>query len=142
MCSSDLIGKFGSDFRYSKFVYHIDSTDTSITSNDTKIQMIKRISPLINYPTSYVIEFNNAVEREGYYNGQAFIDERVLKSSTFTWLDFAGYEYPLSYLEDDGNGYINVYGYVNDTLTILQPNVGLINYDTGKVILSNINVSY
>lgn len=139
--ASDHIQRFGADFRYSKFVYHIDSTDTSITSNDTEIKMIKRISPLINYPTSYVIEFNNVPEREGFYNGQVFVDERVLKSSTFTWLDSAGYEYPLSYMEDDGAGYIHVYGYINDTLTILQSNIGLINYDTGKVIISNLLVS-
>lgn len=140
--AADHIQKFGADFRYSKFVSHIDNTDTSITSNDTEIKMIKRITPLLNFPTPYVIEFNNTPEREGFYNGQVFLDERVFNSSTFTFVDSIGNEYPLSYLEDDGEGTINVWGYIDNVLTIVQPNVGFIDYETGRVIISNFIVSY
>ena len=61
--SQNHIEKFGNDFRYSRFVSHIDDSDTSITSNDTDIRIIKRLSPLLNYPTSYVIDFNNKIGR-------------------------------------------------------------------------------
>jgi hypothetical protein len=56
---------FQGDFRYSQFVAHIDETDTSITSNNTKIVMIKRITPLLNYASSFVLDYNNPTEAEG-----------------------------------------------------------------------------
>jgi len=46
---------FNNDFRYSKFVSIIDKADTSITSNSTEIKMIKRLSPTLNYSTSYIL---------------------------------------------------------------------------------------
>ena len=51
--SNTTLQAFNSDLRYSKLVSMIDSADASITSNDTNIKMIKRLAPLLNYPTSY-----------------------------------------------------------------------------------------
>ena len=98
--SADHIEMFGNDFRYSKFVAHIDDTDTSITSNNTEIKMIKRLTPALNYATSYVIDFANKPEREGLYYGKVYPDERILRSSSFTYVDSAGVEYPNAFLED------------------------------------------
>lgn len=135
------IQKFGKDFRYSKFIANIDNTETSITSNDTSVKIIKRISPLYNYATSFVINFNNIPEREGYYNGQVYVDERVITSSKFTYV-FNGRSYPSSYLEDDGAGNIAVYGYVGNVLNIINPTAGKIDYTTGKLILNDFITSY
>ena len=45
--------------------------------DETKIKLIKRLSPLLNYPTSYTISFNNPAEIEnigaaGYQKGPIF----------------------------------------------------------------------
>lgn len=139
--SKDHIEKFGNDFRYSKFVAHIDNSDTSITSNDTHVKMVKRLSPLLNYPTSFVINYNNIPEREGYYNGVVYVDERVLRSSTFTYATVEGVQYPLSYMEDDGAGNIVVYALIDNTLTVVNPSIGSINYDTGRVNINDLMTS-
>lgn len=139
--SQDHIEKFGNDFRYSKFVAHIDNSDTSITSNDTHIKLVKRISPLLNFPTSFVIDFNNIPEREGYYNGTVFVDERVLVSSQFTYSTLEGVQYPLSYMEDNGNGNIVIYALIDNVLTVVNSSVGTIDYSTGRVTIKELLTS-
>ena len=136
--SQNHIEKFGNDFRYSRFVSHIDDSDTSITSNDTDIRIIKRLSPLLNYPTSYVIDFNNMPEREGYYNGVAFVDERVLVSSEFTYATTDGTQYPLSYMQDDGTGNIVVYALIDNVITAVNTSIGTIDYSTGRVTIKEL----
>jgi hypothetical protein len=139
--SDDHIEKFGNDFRYSKFVAHIDNTDISITSNDTKVRMVKRVMPLPNFNTSYTILFNNTPERESYYNGITFVDARVLISSKFTYNRADGRIFYSAYLQDDGAGNVAVYyDLLGETQTV-EPNLGTIDYDTGKVILDNLNVA-
>ena len=139
--SKNHIEKFGNDFRYSKFVSHIDNSDTSITSNDTDIKLVKRISPLLNFPTSFVVDFNNIPEREGYYNGTVFVDERVLVSSEFTYSTVEGVQYPLSYMQDDGAGNIVVYALVDNVLTVVNASIGTIDYNTGRVTIKELLTS-
>jgi hypothetical protein len=102
--SANHLEKFGNDFRYSRLVTHIDNTDINVTSNDTKVYLVKRLSPVLNYATSFDIQFNNRAEQEGVYNGVAYPDERVLSSSSFTYVDSNDILWPLSFLEDDALG--------------------------------------
>ena len=72
--SNTTLQAFNSDLRYSKLVSMIDGADASITSNDTNIKMIKRLAPLLNYPTSYSFTYDNPLEVEmigeaGYVKG-------------------------------------------------------------------------
>lgn len=140
--SDQHLEKFGNDFRYSKFVTHIDDTDTSITSNDTHVKIIKRINPKLNFATSYSIPFNNPAELEGVYSGIAYPDERVFNSSAFSYIDEKDNIIPNCYMEDDAIGNIIVYTYVRGVKTVLKPNIGVINYETGTVSLSNLKSSY
>lgn len=156
--SYDHIGLFGNDFRYSKFVAHIDNSDTSITSNNTEIKMIKRLSPSFNYATSYVIDFANMPEREGLYYGKVYPDERILTSSSFTYVDSAGVEYTNAFLEDiprpvvssteDSKvGDIAVYNITNNQRVLVNPSIGIVCYEdnsngpSGRVILTNLKTS-
>ena len=146
--SVDHLEKFGNDFRYSKMVAHIDNTDTSITSNDTRINIIKRITPRLSYATRFEIDFNNPSEIEmsspGYNVSiqQPFYDEPVLTSSSFTYVSDEGVEYPFSYFRDDNFGTIVIYVVVNGVFTIIKTNAGTINYSTGKVSINAFKTSY
>ena len=140
--SEDHLEKFGKDFRYSKFVAHIDNSDTSITSNNTEVKIIKKIYPLLNFETSYVIEYNNAAEYEGIYPGKSMSDEPVLTSSGFTYVSSDGTEYTNSYIQDNSQGTLIVYTYINSIYTVLNDNIGTIDYDTGIVKLNKLKVSY
>lgn len=139
------LGKFGLDFRYSKLVAAIDGADPSITSNETNVQLIKRLTPLLNYPTSYTINFNNTLRVEesvaGYVPGGKFYDEPVITSTAFTYVDSAGKQYPQSYIRDDNKGGIVIYTYINNTFTILNSAIGTVDYATGLLKINNLNTA-
>ena len=143
--SSSNIEKFGADFRYSKFVASIDDTNTSIVSNNTKIMLSKRIAPLLNYATSFDIDFNNPADNEaespGYTKLNALSDEPMITSSAFTYVDADGVEWPFSYFRDDNLGKILVYTVINTQFTVLNSNIGTIDYATGRVYIKDLVTS-
>jgi hypothetical protein len=145
--SSTNLELFNNDFRYSKFASAVDNADASITSNDTKIKMIKRISPLFNYATSYVLDYNNPTEQEsrisaqGYVAGAPFYDEPVITSSAFTYVDADGVSWPLSYIRDDNFGTLVVYTTINNIFTIKNPSIGSVDYATGTITITNLVTS-
>ena len=143
--SSKNIEKFGTDFRYSKFVATIDDTNTSIVSNNTKILLSKRIAPLLNYPTSFDIDFNNPADNEaespGYTKINALSDEPMITSSAFTYVDADGVEWPYCYIRDDNLGKLLVYSIINGKFTIINANIGSIDYMTGKVYIKDLVTS-
>jgi len=140
--SADHLEKFGDDFRYSRFVTHIDTLDESITSNDTRVKIIKRLTPKLLFATSYDVRFNNGAMQEGYYNGIAYPDDRVLASTSFSYVDDEDNIYPNCYLEDDALGNVIVYTFLKGIKTVLNSTIGLIDYDTGSVALTNLKTSY
>lgn len=140
--SKDHLEKFGNDFRYSRFVTHIDTLDQSITSNDTRVKIIKIITPKLLFATSFDIRFNNGAEQEGVYNGVAYPDERVLNSTSFSYVDEENNIYPNCFLEDDALGNILVYTFLKGVKTVLKQSIGSINYETGSVVLTNLKTSY
>ena len=140
--SSNNLEKFGKDFRYSRFVNAIDNADSSIVSNDTNVLLVKRITPLIDYETSYELYFGNPVEVEGAYYGKTTPDEPVITSSHFTYVDSTtGTNYVNSHIQDDTKGNLYVYTYINNKFTILNSNIGSVNYSTGKVLINKLLVS-
>ena len=139
---------FNNDFRYSKFVYAIDNADPSITSNSTEINISKRLTPTLNYPTSYVLNFNNATEMEmaspGYNpsTSSRFYDEPVVTSSAFTYVGSDGNSVDFCYYRDDNFGILVIYKVINNVFTIVQDNAGTIDYNTGLININNLTTSY
>ena len=145
--SNTTLQAFNYDLRYSKLVSMIDSADASITSNDTNIKMIKRLAPLLNYSTSYSFTYDNPAQVEnigeaGYEKGPKFYDEPVITSSSFTYIDKNGTQYPLSYIRDDNYGSLVVYTLINNTFTVLNNNLGTIDYSNGKIVINNLLTSF
>ena len=56
---SDNLSKFGKNFKMSKFLNTIDSTNVAITGSKVRLKLSKRIEPLLAYPASYTIRFDN-----------------------------------------------------------------------------------
>lgn len=145
--------KFGNDLRYSKLVSSIDKVDTSITSNDTELRIIKRIAPNFNQKTTYNISVGNVLYYDAsiYSNNEQHkllheteIDLRfthaTLISSNFTYNATDGKVYQLAFFEDDANGNIRLFAPVGNDLVPIET-VGTINYLTGDLTLNNINVA-
>jgi len=140
--SNENLEMFNSDFRYSKFVTAIDESDVSITSNDTTVRLIKRLSPRVNFQETYQINFNNPLHPGRLFpTTEQSIGSTVIQSTPFTFQDESGNNYTQSYLIDNGSGTLIVYTYINDIFTVLNSNVGTVNYSTGQVNINKIRVS-
>jgi hypothetical protein len=165
--SSDHLELFNKDLRFSRLAAEIDDSDTSIVSNQTYLRLVKKIAPLLNYPTTFSINTKNAITYETptkkvYENGvliphaelylatyQSHYDHASLISSKFTYR-YNGVEYPEAYFADDGQAeetgddtgkaIIKVYAPVNGIITPIVE-VGKIRYSDGSFTLNNITVS-
>jgi hypothetical protein len=149
--SADNLEKFANDLRYSRIVAAIDNSDVSITSNDTEIRLIKRITPLLNSNASYSIQLNNQLYNQkdpissdqhiAFYGSlyETHFGHASVISSKFTF-NYQNISYPLSYFEDDSLGNIDVYVPSGDKVVKLV-NIGTVDYTTGTVIISNLNLS-
>lgn len=131
--SIDNLEQFEGDFRYSRFVNVIDDSDSSITSNDTRIELIKKISPKINALYFEVLDFNNELFQAD--------NEITVISSAFTYRDADGNDFTFSYIKDNGNGIIIVFNYVNGIESIINSNVGTVDYENGIISISGLRVS-
>ena len=150
--STNNLEKFGNDLRYSRLVTDIDNSDQGITSNDTDLRIIKRISPKLNFTTSFELEFNNVI----YYDNTIYnsgiehaalhdseldmhIDHASIFSTFFTYNAKDGNTYNFCFFEDK-DSIVNVYTIVGEEI-ILVEEVGTVDYLNGKVILNDINIA-
>jgi hypothetical protein len=150
--SKNNLEKFGNDLRYSRLVTDIDNGDSSITSNDTELRIIKRISPILNQNTSFDFTIGNVL----YYDSTNYntsIDHTLLHesetdvhydhataiSSQFTYNAKDGRVYPLSFIEDDAEGNLKVFSTIGSEILPIDT-VGTIDYFTGRVTINDLNV--
>ena len=127
---------FNIDFRYSKFISNIDSTDTSILSNDTNILLYKRINPALNSFQNIQFNFDiplslNITNLNTTYD----INDQVTVYSSEYILDGERVR-----IHDDGNGNLRVVKLIGTNYSIVLPNIGTVNYDTGQLNLINFKI--
>jgi len=134
--NTNTLQKFDGIFRYSKVVGLIDNTDTSIVSNITTIKIRKNFTPTLNSSTKYDIYFRNSLYNpvSGYNSSQG----GILESTGFK---INGDTTNIYYLNDDGSGNVRSYKLVNGIKTYVNNSQGIINYSTGQITLSSLNIS-
>jgi len=135
---TERLGKFGLNFRFSKFVTFMDGINQSITSTDANIRLQKRFQPTIGKNGVYTIKFN--FENEVFHPMDGY--PSVLSSSGFGYLDIDGETSVDAYMEDDGYGNIRIYKIVGNEKVTLVENAGSLNYTDGTITLTNFNPSY
>ena len=116
---------FNITMRYSQLVAAIDNTDPSIVGTNTILMMIKKIVPTLNTNNSFASSFQNAVV-PGSINSSSFT--YTINSTT-------------CYIVDDSNGNLNVVTLTNGSPVVVTAGIGTINYSTGDITITNINVS-
>jgi hypothetical protein len=131
--STDL-NKFGGRFKYSKALRVIDSTNTSITSNITKVKIRRNLGVNLNEPTQYIVCYENrfSVSPLGYN----------VRSSGF-FIDGLSRKV---YLSDSPNsdlqtGRLFLFSVDGDTQKTEQQSVGTVDYITGEINIDNITIS-
>jgi acylphosphatase len=131
--SSDL-NKFGGRFRYSKVLRTIDDTDTSITSNITRVKIRRNLFALLNQFSQYELCFGNQfhVSEEG----------KNIKSTGFR---IEG-ENDIVYLTDVPNadkktGIVSIVKNLPDgSVRVIAKSAGTVDYVKGEVNLGTVNI--
>ena len=128
--------KFDGVFRYSKVTSLIDNTDTSIVSNITTVKVRKNFTPILNTSSRYDIYFRNSLYNP--VSGYNSVNGGILESTGFK---ISGDSTNIFYLDDDGAGNIRRYRLVGSVRTYVNNTQGTINYTTGQIILTSLNIS-
>lgn len=121
------LNNFNRVFRYSKMVNAIDSSQSSIVSNETYVRLIKVINPKIGADEKIDIDFNVELDTVHAASTGGF---------TVTSTEFV-YKGQKAGLVDDGTNSINIVS--RATGTLIDP-IGTIDYATGLLQLSNFKV--
>lgn len=121
--------KFSGIFRYSKLSSLIDNLDGSIKSNLIGLLMRITIDPYIGSYSDYTIELNNPI----YTTGTA--TNAIL--STGFYLDLTETVY---YIDDDGIGNLRLFKYNTNKVskTIVNPQIGHVDYASGTIAIDNL----
>lgn len=114
---------FNRDFRYSSFLRSIDFTDKSIISNNTKITLEKRLSPVIGSRTFIDTTFNNPIVKG------------TLITTLFTYNRNSN-----CFIDDSLPGILAIYQYKNNIKRVIASNFGTIDYNTGLINIPTITI--
>jgi len=130
------LNKYGTRFKYSKFLGIIDQSHPSVTSNLTSVQMRRDLRIATNQFAEYAIDFGNHMHVQSM-NGFN------IKSSPFKVLDITDDVYLFDTPNDTKTGVISLYSLQSpgsSTPVVRRRNVGVINYMTGRITLNPINI--
>jgi len=133
--SSTNLQKFEGLFRYSQLIQDIDETDTSILSNITTVKIRKDFTPTIDSAITYNVYFRNALYNP--HSGHNTSAGGILESSGFK---IQGSDEEM-FLNDDGQGNVRMYYLVSGVKTYQNNTQGTINYTTGQITLTSLNIA-
>ena len=126
--------EFGNDFRKSKLMGMIDSTDASIVSNDTAIRMLYKITPVKGKSQRFEFTYSNALYRPVQYEYKP-LEQEVIQTSTFSYVKNNNL-YQNVLIVDDGIGNLNLCYTSNSNRIILEKGIGTVNYRTGSMMFT------
>lgn len=132
---SEEFNKYGARFKYSQYQKLIDNTDSSITSNITKIQIRRDLNVSLNQFAQYEICFKNQFHIK---NNTGF----NIRSSGFKVSGISQTVY-LSDIPDSNRktGSIFLFYLASETEAIIvKSQVGTVNYVEGEILLDPINI--
>jgi hypothetical protein len=121
--NSENLQDFHVKFRYAELGTTINEADESIVGTDLTVGLYKIVLPDLNTAYKATMQFQNALEKSSIY------------SSAFVYNDISGL------LQDDGEGNLNIVSDTASNNTILAKNVGSVDYTTGEIKISNLNIS-
>lgn len=123
------LNSFDATLRYSKLVTDIDSSDSSIISNETDVVIYKQISPSINQENTYLLSFYNPLEQ--LFNQQALSTHRAQDLHAVYSSPFV-FENQLCRIEDDNTGKLAIVAITGDSHQRVKF-IGSVDYTSGKV---------
>ena len=132
--ASEDLNNFGGRFKYSKFLNEIDSTNSAITSNITRIKIRRDLRASLGRDAQYELCFGNRfhVSKDG----------KNIKSTGFNVNGISRTLYMTDTPNEDlKTGIISfVAEEASDNFTILVKNAGTVDYIKGEIILNTTNI--
>ncbi len=126
------IEKFDVTFRFSKFVRVIDDTDDSIQSSLTRLDLEKRIFPVLGKSNQYVLKFGSGFRT---VPGASTILEAT--DHRFSYNNNAGVTQDKCFFYEQ-NGVLSVaYRNTSNHIVVFQTGIGTVDVANGIIIISN-----
>lgn len=122
---STSIGKFRQPFYFSKLTLEIDISNISIVSNILKFSMQKRLFVAYGSPIYTTLNYSTKIKPYS------------VQSNSFTY--YSNNDLVYGILADDGNGVLQIMDYTNKT--IINSNIGSIDYSTGILKIVNMTIN-
>ena len=131
------LNDFNKTFRQSRLSAYLDTLDASIVSTDIVAKPIIEYVPEVNRVESPSFSFDTSLTKPYPFDATSgFVNFKPAVATTnFT------VEGTLVSMKDDGQGNMMLVTSGTDIQSVFKPSVGTINYTTGAVALSNLNVS-
>ena len=133
---SSELNRYGARFKYSKFLKVIDQSHESVPSNITTVEMRRDLRLAISEVAEYAIDFGNQFHIKSM-NGFN------IRSSAFRVVNISSDVYLFDVPRSDGKtGQIGLFSLTagSSTPVIQRRNIGIINYEKGRITLDPINI--
>lgn len=129
----DDLNQFSKFFRYSKLSRLIDFADRSVLNNVINIRLRREVNVQLTTPARYEINFSNAINNStlGRPINHPYAAANQITSNEFTYGQFTN-----CFLEEN-NGIMRIYTLQTGSPIGVLNNVGTLDYQTGKIILTN-----
>ena len=133
---SSELNRYGARFKYSKFLKVIDQSHESVTSNITTVEMRRDLRLATSEIAEYAIDFGNQfhIKSMSGFN---------IRSSAFRVVNISSDVYLFDVPRSDGKtGQIGLFSLTagSSTPVIQRRNIGIINYEKGRITLDPINI--
>lgn len=135
------LNDFKATLRVSRLQAAIDDSDVNILSNDIDVSPFIPLNPILNEKNVYDVSFNNALVLDQHIEvGESISNHKpAIKTSSFI------YKGSSAFIMDNGSGRLDIVKLNTiagvSSYSYVVRNVGTVNYETGRVIIRNLNVS-
>lgn len=126
------VEKFNTSFRYSKFIRVIDDTDDAITSSLTRLDLEKRVFPVVGEANQFILKYGAPIRRT---QTQSVILEA--QSHRFTLTNDQGVQKEKCFFYEQDSVVHVAYRDANNNIIIHKSNVGTVNIDSGLISIDN-----
>jgi hypothetical protein len=136
------LNKFGGRFKYSKVQQIIDNTDTSITSNITKVRIRRDLKVLTNQFAQYELCFGNKfhINSTGYsIKSTGF---KISNEADTVYLTDVPNKNSSGDLDGSGMGILSIVKPLSDgTTKVIAKSAGTVDYSKGEIKLGTLNIT-
>ena len=134
--NSTSLSGFKKTLRYSQLLAAATAADKSIISIDLYTIPYKKLTPVAGQLYSDIIDFGFEISTNYVISYDDYIQADVKAVYSFNFL----YDGRLCNIQDDRNGKIGIYTATGIDKNTLLINIGTVNYTTGQIIITNLQV--